>query len=267
MKMTKSFFGVLIMFAIAFLSGCTRIETGEVGLRVKFDKTVSQEELQPGSFNQVLIGDVLRFQVRSIAVALENKTPQTLDNSTLKDFDVTAIYDINPTAVSDLWTKQSKAFHIEDKKDTFLMYNYMLTLINSAAYKAVREYKALEVADNRSKIEQKIKELVKTSLSEEHLDMSITLSQVQVRNALPADDIVMSANAVVRATNELKAKTVEVQTAEKEAERLKMLAGNSNSINYMNAKALQDIADGIKNGKVQTVVVPYDFKGIINVGK
>jgi hypothetical protein len=35
----------------------------------------------------------------------------------------------------------------------------------------------------------------------------------------------------------------------------------------MNAKALQDIAEGIKNGKVQSIVVPYDFKGIVNVGK
>lgn len=258
----------IIVAALASLfTGCARIETGEVGLRINFDKTVSQEELQPGSFNQTIIGDVLHFQVRSISVSLENKTPQTSDNSTLKDFDVTAIYDINPASVAELWTKQSRAFHAADKNETYLMYNYMSTIINSAAYKAVREYKALEVADNRTKIEQKIKEIVLTSLKEEKLDTAITISQVQVRNALPADDIVASANAVVRATNELKAKTVEVQTAEKEAERLRMLAGNANSINYMNAKALQDIAEGIKNGKVQTIVVPYDFKGIVNTGK
>lgn len=265
MKMIKSL--ILAVAATTLMSGCARIETGEVGLRVKFDKTVEQEELKPGSFNQVLVGDVLKFQVRSIAVAINNSTPQTADNSTLKDFDLTAIYDVNPSAVSDLWTKQSRAFHVEDKGDIYLMYHYMTTIINSAAYKAIRKYKALEVADNRTAIEQEVKLLVTQALKEENLDTAINLTQIQVRNALPSDDIVASANAVVRATNELRAKTVEVQTAEQEAQRLKMLAGNAQSIDYMNAKALQDIAEGIKNGKVQSVVVPYDFKGIINVGK
>lgn len=259
---------VLMAAAVtAFMSGCARVETGEVGLRVKFNKTVEPEELQPGSFNQVLVGDVLHFQVRSIAVVLDNKQPQTADNSMLKDFDLTAIYDVNPAAVSDLWTKQSRAFHAEDKGEYYLMYNYMTTIINSAAFKAVRKYKALEVADNREAIEAEIKRSVEQALKEEHLENAITISQVKVRNTQPSDDIVASANAVVRATNELKAKTVEVQTAQQEAERLKMLAGNPNSIAYMNAKALQDIAEGIKNGKVQSIVVPYDFKGIVNVGK
>jgi len=264
----KSFKPLLLaVAAMTLMSGCARIETGEVGLRVKFDKTTEPEELKPGSFNQVLVGDVLKFQVRSIAVVIDDKNPQTADNSTLKDFDVTAIYDISPSSVSDLWTTQSRAFHVEDKGDIYLMYHYMTTIINTAAFKAVRKYKALEVADNRTAIEQEIKTLVAQTLKEEKLDMAISLTQVQVRNTLPSDEIVASANAVVRATNDLKAKTVEVQTAEQEAQRLKMLAGNAQSIDYMNAKALQDIAEGIKNGKVQTIVVPYDFKGIVNAGK
>lgn len=247
----------VVALVVAFASGCTRIETGEVGLRVGWDKQINPNELMPGTFNQTFVGEVLRFQVRSIAVQLDNKTPQTADNSTLKDFDLTAIYEVNPASVSDLWIKQSRAFHAYDKDEIYLMYNYMANIINSAAYKAVRQYKALEVADNRGKIEQEVKNFVSLALKEEHLETAITLSQVQVRNALPADDIVASANAVVRATNELKAKTVEVQTAEQEANRLRLLAGNTNSISYMNAKAMQDIAEGVKNGKVQTILIPH----------
>ena len=147
------------------------------------------------------------------------------------------------------------------------MYHYMVNILNSAAYKAVRQYKAMEVADNRQKIEQEIKRLVTEALKEEKLETAITISQIQVRNALPSDDIVASANAVVRATNELKAKTVEVQTAQQEAQRLAMLAQNRANIDYMNARSLADIAEGVKNGKVNAIVVPYDFKGMISVGK
>ena len=45
-----------VLAAAVLATGCTRIETGEVGLRVGFDKQVKTEELLPGSFNQTLIG-------------------------------------------------------------------------------------------------------------------------------------------------------------------------------------------------------------------
>ncbi len=264
---TKSSLLIVSALAVA-LGGCARVETGEVGLRVGFDKQVNPTELQPGSFNQVLVGDVLHFQVRSIAVSIENRTPQTADNSTMKDFDLTAIYDVNPTSVSELWTKQSRAFHVVNNAgETYLMYNYMTNIINSAANKAVRDYKALEVADNRSNIEQKIKALVEASLKEEGLDKALTLSQVQVRTTQLSDDIVASANAVVRATNDLNAKTIEVETSKKEAERLTFLAQNKGNIDYMNARATADIAEGVKNGKVQTIIVPYNFNGLLSLNK
>lgn len=255
----------VIAAAVIASVGCVRIETGEVGLRIGFDKQINPTELQPGSFNQILIGDVLHFQVRSIGINVDNKTPQTLDNSTLKDFDFTAIYDINPTAVSDLWAKQNRAFHAVQGSEHFLMFHYMTNILNSAAYKAVRQYKAMEVADNRTKIEQDIKRFATEALKEEKLDTALVISQVQVRNALPADDIVASANAAVRAQNELKTKMVEVQTAEQEARRVQILNSNAQAIPYMNAMANMKIAEAVAAGKVHTVILPYDFKGMVNI--
>ena len=46
------------------------------------------------------------------------------------------------------------------------------------------------------------------------------------------------------------------------------LANNSTqSVAFMDAQARMMIAEGVKNGKVQTIVVPMDFKGIVNTGK
>ena len=92
-----------LALASVLTTACTRIETGTVGLRVNMSKQIEGVELQPGSWNQTVIGDVLEFQVRSIQVSWDNLTPQTGDNSTLKDFDVAMIYEINPSAVSELW--------------------------------------------------------------------------------------------------------------------------------------------------------------------
>ncbi|ANH66391.1 SPFH domain-containing protein [Mitsuaria sp. 7] len=255
-----------VIAVAALLAGCTRIETGEVGLRVGIDKQISGAELLPGSFNQTLFGDVLTFPVRDIAVLLENKQPLTSDNSTLKDFDMTLVYSINPSAVSDLWTTKSRSFHAfsRDDRDWILMHGYMTTVTNNAAYKAVREYKALSVADNRQKIESEIKRIVTETLASEGLGTALSVSLVQVRSVMPADDIIASANAVVTAQNALRAKEIEVETAKKEAERIAALNTNSKAIEYMNAQAQLKIAEGVAAGKVQTIVVPYDFKGIVN---
>jgi len=34
----------------------------------------------------------------------------------------------------------------------------------------------------------------------------------------------------------------------------------------MNAQAMMNISEGIKAGRVQTIVVPQDFRGMVNVG-
>ncbi len=263
--MNKTFKLSILAAAVLATSACTRIETGTVGLRVDMSKQVSGNELQPGSWNQTIVGDVLEFQVRSIQVARENMTPQTADNSTLKDFDVAMIYEINPTAVSDLWINQSRSFHAYEKGEYYLMYNYMQQLLNSATVKAVRKYNALQVADNRQNIEIGIKDTVIEMLTQEGLNKAITVSQIRVANAVPADDIVASANAAVRAQNDLKTKQVEVEIAKQEAIRIQTLNSNSQAIPYMNAMAQMEIAKAVREGKVQTIVIPSDFKGIVNV--
>ncbi len=260
--------GLVAIAALAalFVTSLKRIETGEVGLRIHFDKTTDATELLPGSFNQTLIGSVLTFKVQDVAVAVDNMTPLASDNSTVKDFDMTVVYSVNPAAVSELWTTKNKTFHglTEKGDDILLMQNYVALSARNAAYKVARGYEALRMADNRPQIEQQIRELIGKTLAEEKLMDKITVSQVQVRAIVPADVIVQSANDLVRAQNELKTKEVEVQTAKKEAERIAALNANAGAIGYMNAMANMKIAEGVASGKEQTIVVPHDFKGIVN---
>ena len=261
---------LIVALSLVIATGCTRITTGEVGVRVDASRQVQGTELMPGTWNQTLVGDVLTFPTKDISISLENKTPMTSDNSALADFDITVVYGINPSSVSELYTSKSKSFHAYDdkEKDTYLMYNYISTLVNNASYKAVRTYKALEVADNRAKIEQEIRDIVTEQLKTEKLDTAIQVNVVQVRNVAPNAEILKAATEYVRAQNELKVKETEVAIAKKESERMAALAANSGqSIAYMQAQAQMKIAEGIANGKVQTIVVPMDFKGMVNVGK
>jgi regulator of protease activity HflC (stomatin/prohibitin superfamily) len=266
MKKLLSLAGIALLILILGVASCTRIETGEVGLRVGFDKQIAAGELLPGSFNQTLVGSVLTFAVKDVSVMMEDLTPLAKDNSTMKDFDATIIYSINPTQVSEIYTTKNKSFHLESKGDVLLMYHYIGQLARNAVYKSSRKYEALDMTDNRNAMEQEIKEIVLQSLTEEKLNGSITVSQVLIRNIKPSDAVVNSANDLVRAKNELKQKEVEVKTAEAESRRMAALTNQSaQSIQYMQAQALLNISEGVKAGKVQTVVVPYDFKGMVNV--
>jgi len=260
--MKKSVLAIALL--AVFTTGCTRIETGEVGVRVGFDKQVKPGELMPGSFNQTIIGDVLTFPVKDVNVVLNDMTPVAKDNSTMKDLDAVIVYNINPVQVAELYSTKNKAFHAEFKGDTYVMYNYVVQNARNAIYKAARKYEALDMADNRENMERMVQEEINKNLAEEKLDGTITISQVLIRNVVPADSVVESANALVRAKNEYKQKEVEVQTAKKEAERMNALANQSSaSIAYMQAQAALNISEGIKNGKVQTIVVPANFNALM----
>lgn len=248
-------------------TGCARIETGEVGVRVGFDKQVQSGELLPGSFNQVIIGDVLTFPVKDVNVVIENMTPVAKDNSTMKDLDVVVVYNINGKEVAELYSTKNKAFHLEQRGDVYLMYNYVVQNARNAVYKAARKYDALDMADNRELMEIQVREEIQKNMTEEKLDGSITITQVLIRNVQPADSVVESANALVRAKNELKQKEVEVNTAEAEARRMAALANQgSQSIEYMKAQAMLNISEGIKNGKVNTIVVPSNMTALGSIG-
>ena len=191
-------------------------------------------------------------------------TPVAKDNSTMKDFDAVVVYNINPQQVAELYSTKNKSFHAEHKGDTYVMYNYIVQNARNAIYKAARKYEALDMADNREQMETYVREEITKQMAEEKLDGSITISQVLIRNIVPADSVVESANALVRAKNEYKQKEVEVATARKEAERMAALANNSaSSIAFMNAQAALNISEGIKNGKVQTIVVPSNMTGLM----
>jgi regulator of protease activity HflC (stomatin/prohibitin superfamily) len=258
----KKLFAVAALVVLA--SGCTRVQTGEVGVRIGFDRQIQQGELMPGSFNQTLIGDVLLFPVKDINAAVENLTPVAKDNSTMKDFDMVVVYSINPQQVAEVYSTKNRGFHTIQHGEIYLMYNYIMQVARNAAYKSAREYEALLMNDNRQTMENNIKHHIQESLQEEKLDGTVMITQVLIKNIQPADTVVASANELVKAKNELQRKEVEVQTAKKEAERMNALSNQSTqSIAYIQAQAALNISEGIKNGKVQTIVVPANFNALM----
>jgi regulator of protease activity HflC (stomatin/prohibitin superfamily) len=257
----------MIAMAMAF-TGCTRVTTGEVGLVVNWDKTIDTKEVVAGSVNQTLTHDVLTFPIREINAEVKDLQPQTLENVTMADFDLTVVYNVNPTAVSDLYINKSRSFHgTNEHGETLLMQSYLQTVAKNAVMKVVPKYEALKINIQRESVEKEILEVMKSELDSEKLGNDILVSKVLVRNAVPPAAITQSANNLVRAQNELKQSAIEVQKAEQESKRIAALNANAGAVSYMQAQAQMKIAEGIAAGKVNTIIVPYDFKGMVSVAK
>jgi hypothetical protein len=245
-----------IVAALSLATGCTRIETGEVGLRVGFDRQISTGELLPGSFNQTIIGNVITFPVKEISVKVEDMTPLAKDNSTMKDFDTLVTYNINQAQVAEIYNSKNRSFHAMHDGDVYLMYNYIFNAARNAIYKAARKYEALDMADSRQAMETEIKEQIIRTLAEEKLDGTIVIGQVLIRNIVPADSVVASANELVKAKNEYKTEEVKVATARKRNESMQ---ANPMAIPLLKAEAeadaMRSLPNAIANFKGQTLVI------------
>jgi hypothetical protein len=148
------------------------------------------------------------------------------------------------------------------------MYNYIFNATRNAVYKAARQYEALDMGDNRQAIEQYVKETVTKTLADEKLDGTITITQVLVRNIVPADSIVASANELVKAKNELKTEEIKVATSKKRAESM---AANPTMIPLLKAEAeaqyLRDMPHAIANFKGQTLIIGQSAQPVVSVSQ
>jgi regulator of protease activity HflC (stomatin/prohibitin superfamily) len=252
-----------VLLCLMFV-GCTRVETGHVGVRVDFSGNVEPQERTVG-WHQTMIGHLIVYVANEMTISLDNLHPQTKDRSTLDDLDLAFTYSVDPSAIADLVVKyKGRDMHLQNG-DIYPLGQYVVNVMTTATSDIFAKYDALDANNNREKIRVEIREQVSKVLKEDGLDTRIRVHQVFIKNLQIAKQLQESALRVISAQNDLKAKEYEVQTARKEADRLAFLSKNFSNIAYMNAKANGDIAEGIKAGKVQTVVIPYDFRGLLQV--
>lgn len=268
MKSIKRFLMVAALaVGVVFSSGCTRITDGEVGVRKTFGGEYEQTELLTG-WHQTMVGDVLTFPVRDLAVSVQDMKPLTSEKTALADLDVNVIYSVNPSSVAELYTRKSRSLHTVRDNQVLLMDDYMKTVINAASNKVIVKYKSLEVNDNREAIEADIKETVVEKLKEDKVDDALKISMVQIKGMAPNAQILQSATDLVRAQNDYRIKETEIKTARAEAERMQALAVNSQqSIAYLEAQSKMKIAEAIAAGKVQTIIVPSNMTSLMISGK
>lgn len=262
--MNKPFAVTCLAAAIIALSGCTSVEQGHVGVRVWPNGNIDEREIQSG-FAQVAFGSVRHYVANDITWSIRDLHPFTKDKSKLHDLDLTYTYSIEPSQIVDSVIKYKGRDAVDEDGTYYPLARYIENVVSDVASDVIKDFDALEVNQNREGVRNEMLVGIKAKLKADGFDGVIIVNQIFIKNLEIDPNIVRSATEVITAQNTLKAKEYEVQTAKKEADRLGLLAENSKNIDYMNANSLADIAAAVREGKVQTIVVPYDFKGIVNI--
>ncbi len=197
--------GLLLLLSVG-LRGCTKVETGEVGLRKEFNGTVEPEPLGTG-FHQSIVGTVLIFSAREVLVPVTGLHPVTADKLPMEDVDIQFTYKVNPGSIPRLYTKYSATYHEEVGGEIFVMRAFIEQFVRSAVADAIAKYPALQVNDKRSEIVGMIQDDVHNKISNEGLAQDLSVGQIVFTNVSIPHVIVESTAAVVTAQNQLKAAT------------------------------------------------------------
>lgn len=254
-----------VLIAVSFV-GCTKITDNYVGIRQTWDGKIQDDVLTQGMYLNKF-GSITEVPKRNIILTVSSN-PIVQEKVPMGSFDVKVNYGINPENAA-LAYKEAKGQNlITDDGDVYLLGSYVQTVSNSAIQDVTSQYKALEVNDNRSKIEEQIKTAINLKLVEAKKDKYVHVNEVNILKAYPNQSIIDSSLAIVRSQNDLKTKQNELAVAEVEQQKMKVLAQQADAqyVNMLNAQANATTAEALKiaaqKGTLNTIIVPKDFTSL-----
>lgn len=249
------------------LVGCTRVLDSEVAVKQSFSGEISDRVVEQGLYSSVLT-DYIKVSKRNLVLNVDAQ-PIVVEKIPLAEFQTKINYGIVPENAAIAY-KTEKAQHLTTNDgDVYLLGKYVQYVSNSAINDVVSKYKALEVNDNRSKIETEIKDNINLKLKAQGKDKFVRVNEINILKVSPPQSILNSSLAIVNSQNALKTKQNELETARVETEIKRVLAENASSkyIELLQAEAEKTKAEALlkaaEKGKLNTmVIVPDKFTSL-----
>lgn len=216
MRFTARTAMLLIALAIS-LSGCGRIETGEVGVRTSaISGKVSLDEEAQG-FYTAFTSSVDVYTTKEITVPLTDLRPKAKDNLSLQDMDVDLLYQVDPDAVADQSVKYANAsVRDPETRQRYAGYRLVKALAEEAIFNAVADYDSLTVHQNREKLMAAIRDYTAKRLDASDPGV-YKVTRVVIRNLRTDPSVEQSIRNAVGKTKELEAREKEVEISRQQA--------------------------------------------------
>lgn len=258
---------LVVGLMVSTMVGCVRITDGETGIRETFSGEIEDRVLNQG-LHQTVVGSVVKVSKRNLVLSVEAK-PIVVEKIPMSTFEMKVNYGIVPEMAAIAY-KTEKAQHIvTEDGDVYLLGQYVQYVANSAIQDVVSKYKALEVNDNRSKIEQEIRDAINAKLKAQGKDKYVRVNDINILKVTPPQSILDSSVAIVNSSNNLKTKLNELEVAKVEQQVKKVLAESASNqyTELLKAEAEKITAEALlkaaeKGTLTSMVIVPKDFSSL-----
>jgi regulator of protease activity HflC (stomatin/prohibitin superfamily) len=265
---------ILLTLAAILAVGCGRIETGHVGVRTDFNKTIEREELQPGWYGAVFTS-VDEFVIKETEMAMDDMKPKAKDNLSLRDMDVSVFYTVNPGMVADLLVKYSSMSVKGGDGNWYPAFSLVERVTRGATYDATAQFDSLTIHSRRSDLEAAIHERVQSELDKGDKDV-FKVTKVIVRQVVTDPALEQAIQQSVQVQKQIEAKRGQIDLAKAEAERQRVEAGGIAKANRILAESLTDQFIRYKQVEAlfsfagegtHTVLLQPGSQPLVNVGK
>lgn len=228
---------LLIIPMLAILTGCTQIDTGNVGVESSLGQYKDVE--MPSGVYFSAFKTVHEISVKENAIALENLTPKSKDNLTMKDFDVDVYYRIDPTKAADLMIKYAGDVAKPAQGDGLLVgYSLMVRQSREAAYKAAALFDAGKMHTQRTEIAAEMQVALQKALDADAGKGMFIVTNVIIRNVVTDPALEASIQEAAKAEFRIREKEQQILLAKQEAERRRVEAEGEARANHIIAESL-----------------------------
>lgn len=259
----KSLKVALVALALVAMTGCTRINSGQVGVEKSFTGEYPKEPVDVG-IHMTILRTLYAYSTREIPVKMENLRPTTKDNtSILSDLDVEVQYSVNSDKTPVLAVKYANMHGKSENDSSTTLPAYFLVekQAKSVVADAVAKFDALEIASKRNELEDIIRKNLQSDLDKNDPGAFI-VSRVTISNLLPDVKIQESIRAIAESANKKQVALNNLEIAKTQALENKVRSESLDG-KILAEKQLEAMVKMGERGNV--IIVPMDFKGMINI--
>jgi regulator of protease activity HflC (stomatin/prohibitin superfamily) len=210
-------FTTILAISAAFLTGCTQIDTGNVGVESTLGQ-VKEQTLTPGTYF-TMFKKVIEVSGKELPLQLNDMKPQTSDKITLADMDVDIYLQIDASKAPTILTRwPGDRSEVKGEDAERIGFNYATRQAREAIYNAVSKRSSATVHTERNDLSADIVKNLQADLDASAKGWFFVRS-ANVRNLVtdPALESAIKENA--NRNFQIASKQKEVELARAEAER------------------------------------------------
>lgn len=277
----KRLYSLLAIVAIAFLSACTQIDTGNVGVS-KFGGKTNLEELAPG-WSLTGFAGVDEITTKEVLFPIRDQKPKSKDNLTIADLDIDVYIKITPGAVAETMVKyQGDVISYRDligdpnaSSDYVVGSTKIIREIRETIYRVSAQFDATTMHTKRTEIAAAIQKDLQLELDRSDkstwLVTGVNVANLVTDSAIESSirenaqrDIEIAAAAKLKALRTAQGDAL-VETARKEAEANNIISASLSDklIRLREIEAQKAFA----GQGTHTVVLPQGQGSLVNIGK